>query len=312
MWTLIQVFKAKKIQKVAEDLFGNKFNAYFYEDKKRFASKLLKLLEIETITKNDLSSKEPPKNALIFTSERLFPIAMRGKENSKWNHNIWIPLEPKKLIDKEKLEREFLEAAWKNGLAANYLARCGLKGAFVEVGVFWGKSFLKYFSEFHAILGGPFVGIDNFTGLRNVLPLEHNNSGGDFRDGSYSCTYDNTVFLFEIIGLPKSKYALLNYDLTKLDPTNQLISNVLQNKKISFLHIDVDTYEACYNALQLLTPYLENGALIRFDDWRMTRGDKRIGERGAALKWLEENPKIELIEFSQDGWQDQTFIYNNY
>ncbi len=311
MWNLVNIIRAKKFQKTAENLFDAKFETYFYTDKISFVTKILSLLKIKTLTKN-LLNEEPSTNALVFTPTKIFPVAMREKEMSKWNRKIWIPLQPQKFMNRKKLELEFLEAAWKNGPAANYLARCGLHGAFVEVGIYWGRSFLNYFAELHNILEGSFIGIDNFSGLKNVLPLEHKNSGGSFKDDSYSCTYENVVILFEILKLPKNKYEFVNYDLNKIDHSNQIINNILKNQKISFLHIDVDTYEACYNALKLLTPYLENGALIRFDDWRLTRGDKRIGERGATLKWLQENPEIELLEFSKDGWQDQTFIYNKY
>jgi hypothetical protein len=61
--------------------------------------------------------------------------------------------------------------------------------------------------------------------------------------------------------------------------------------------------------LNFVTPLLEDGALIYFDDWCLCPASSKIGERAAVLRWLASNPRIELIEFDRDTWQHQWFIF---
>jgi hypothetical protein len=56
--------------------------------------------------------------------------------------------------------------------------------------------------------------------------------------------------------------------------------------------------------LEFVTPLLEDGALLYFDDWRLCRANNVVGERAAALDWLARNPDVELIEFDRDAWQN--------
>jgi hypothetical protein len=73
--------------------------------------------------------------------------------------------------------------------------------------------------------------------------------------------------------------------------------------------IDCDIKEPTEQALRFITPLLEPGALIYFDDWRLTRASAEVGERAAALDWLKANPTFELIELYRDLWQHQWFIF---
>jgi hypothetical protein len=78
---------------------------------------------------------------------------------------------------------------------------------------------------------------------------------------------------------------------------------------VSVCVVDCDLRQPTEEVLRFITPLLEPGALIYFDDWRLTRASSLVGERAAALEWLASNPQIELIEFNRDFWQHQWFIY---
>jgi hypothetical protein len=67
--------------------------------------------------------------------------------------------------------------------------------------------------------------------------------------------------------------------------------------------------EPTAQVLKFVGPLLEPGALLYFDDWRLCRGSRLVGERAAALEWLGSNPGIELVEFDRATWQDQWFIF---
>jgi hypothetical protein len=61
--------------------------------------------------------------------------------------------------------------------------------------------------------------------------------------------------------------------------------------------------------LGFISSLLETGALIYFDDWRLCRASRTVGESAAALTWLQAKPDFELIEFDRDSWQSQWFIF---
>ena len=102
---------------------------------------------------------------------------------------------------------------------------------------------------------------------------------------------------------------IVKADLEKYEESKRKLEPILQGKKISFCHIDVDTFYPTYHALKIVQPYLEQGAVLRFDDWRLSRCDPKEGEFGGGKKWLSEQKNIILEPLCQDGWQDQAFIY---
>lgn len=73
--------------------------------------------------------------------------------------------------------------------------------------------------------------------------------------------------------------------------------------------IDCDLREPTEQVLRFVTPLLEVGALLSFDDWRLTRASAEVGERAAALAWLRQHPDFELIELHRESWQHQWFIF---
>jgi hypothetical protein len=83
----------------------------------------------------------------------------------------------------------------------------------------------------------------------------------------------------------------------------------LEAGSVSVCYIDCDLKEPTMQALNFVGPLLEPGALLYFDDWRLCRGSRQVGERAAALEWLDSNPDIELVEFDREVWQHQWFIF---
>ena len=77
---------------------------------------------------------------------------------------------------------------------------------------------------------------------------------------------------------------------------------------VSVCVIDCDLYEPTLQALEFVTPLLEQGGLIYFDDWRLCRASAEVGERGAALTWLARHPEFELVELHRELWQHQWYI----
>ena len=233
---------------------------------------------------------------------------MRQKEGTHWSAVEWFPSARRTFYDDQKAKLPFERAAWENGPIANYLARCNLNGSYIEFGVFWGRSFFKNIEKLNQILKGKFVAVDSFCGLGTVTDLESFYTGGDFRTGAYACSLKNFVNLAKYLNVPMERMETVVADLEKFEESQEKLEAVLQGNKVSFCHIDVDTFNPTYNALKIVCPFLEQVALLRFDDWRLSRCDPNEGEFGGATKWLKENTNILLEPLCQDGWQDQSFI----
>ena len=67
-------------------------------------------------------------------------------------------------------------------------------------------------------------------------------------------------------------------------------------------------YSSTKQALDFLTDYLADGAILVFDDWYCFKGYPHLGEEGACNAWLQENANIKLVPFRRFGWHGMSFI----
>lgn len=80
--------------------------------------------------------------------------------------------------------------------------------------------------------------------------------------------------------------------------------------KAAFVNIDCDLYSSTLQALNFVTPLLQTGSILFFDDWHFSHGDPNLGETGACSKWLENHPNIGLIDYGNVGTMGKLFIVN--
>lgn len=71
---------------------------------------------------------------------------------------------------------------------------------------------------------------------------------------------------------------------------------------IAFVHLDADIYSSTYTVLQAITPRLQKGSLLLFDEYFGQIG-WREGEHKAFTDWLSEHPnlKTSCLAFSASG-----------
>ena len=81
-------------------------------------------------------------------------------------------------------------------------------------------------------------------------------------------------------------------------------------KKAAFVTIDCDLYPSTQQALDFLTPILQTGTVIYFDDWFISNCDMRLGEAGSCRDWLARNPDIELVDYGEVGIMGKIFLVN--
>jgi hypothetical protein len=72
--------------------------------------------------------------------------------------------------------------------------------------------------------------------------------------------------------------------------------------------IDCDLYESTVPVLEFITPLLQQGTILIFDDWFRFRGSRHHGERRACHGWLQRNPGVELEDWYQEGPQCKAFL----
>ena len=289
---------------------ASKIKQLFYRKRLNFLQRLRNTISRKFIDLRHIQTLSPPSDVRVWAEADDFPSVMRQKEGTRWASVEWLPKPGKVFYDHQKASWPFERAAWQNGPIANYLARCNLRGSYIEFGVFWGRSFFKNIENLNQILRGKFIAVDSFQGLGPVTDLEGHYTGGDFRTGAYACGLNNFMSLARYLTTPMERVEVVEADLENFVKSKAKLEPILQGqKKISFCHIDVDTFNPTYNALKIIQPYLEQGAVVRFDDWRLSRCDQNEGEYGGAKKWLKENESVVLEALCQDGWQDQAFIY---
>jgi hypothetical protein len=201
--------------------------------------------------------------------------------------------------------------AWRESVPVEYVARSGLTGHYLEFGTFWGRSFFPAYFRFRHWLQGDFYAFDSFQGLPKPQALETVTTGGDFREHTYNFGYDSFMALAHLLNVDTERLQVIpgfySETLVGHDP-NQY---GLTPQSVSVCVIDCDLYESTTQVLEFVTPLLQTGSLLYFDDWRLCRASREVGERAAALHWLKSHPNFELVEVYRDHWQHQWFIFND-
>ena len=88
---------------------------------------------------------------------------------------------------------------------------------------------------------------------------------------------------------------------------NSKTASEINLRRIAVAWIDCDLYESTIPVLNFITPFLSDGTVIIFDDWRCYRNDPEFGEQKACSEWLERNPQLKLNKLFSFGWNGIAF-----
>ena len=190
-----------------------------------------------------------------------------------------------------------------------YLQVSGLRGNFAEFGTFWGRAFFSSWFELHHWLEGRFFAFDSFAGLSDPERHETAYTSGDFVKGAYGFNHVSFRALATLLGLPEERVVTVPGFFDESLSAARASELGLEPRSISVCRVDCDLLEPTLAVLDFVTPLLDDGALVYFDDWRLCRADSALGERGAVLRWLDANPSFELVQFPSVHWQHQWFIF---
>ena len=193
----------------------------------------------------------------------------------------------------------------------HYLSINKISGDYLEFGVFEGKSFklsmraaVRFYKK--GLASSPrFFAFDSFSGLPEpdtekdhaaVVSKGYFNSGQEkFEKNIRSASRG-----WEVLVIP-------GFYETSLTPEVVEKHNL---SKAAFVNIDCDIYPSALQALRFVTPFLQNGTALFFDDWFYSGGNMELGEARACTEWLRENPDLTLVDFGLGAIGGKVFIVN--
>ncbi len=226
-----------------------------------------------------------------------------------------------RLVDEVVLRLPFVSELFNQGLSKStgllagfhLLSRIELEGDYLEFGVCRGETFRNAIRAaaqgFRATKEGRFPGrffaFDSFQGLPRVASM------GDgvnlYAPGEFSTS--RALFernLGKLLGQFPIEVVAGWFDETLTAATAER----LRLHKAAFVNIDCDLYESTVPVLNFVTPLLQTGTILYFDDWFSYRGSMDHGEPRAAREWLERHPEMRLIDYRNVGITGKMFIVN--
>jgi hypothetical protein len=249
-------------------------------------------------------------DALVIANNDHFPLLMRAAEPLSRAGIVIVPGDPSAVVPDWVRLGSPQDLVWK-WIGAEYPARSGLKGHYVEFGTFWGASFFRAYHFLKGWLAGDFFAFDSFEGLSKPTAQEIEFTANDFYEGAYACNVRSFETIADLVGMDRHRLKAIKGFYSETVVNRQARDYGLEMGSVSICTIDCDLFEPTLQVLEFVRPLLAQGSLIYFDDWRLCRASPHAGERAACLEWLRRHPEIELIELHRDHWQHQWFIYHS-
>ncbi|MBR0801196.1 phytanoyl-CoA dioxygenase family protein [Bradyrhizobium jicamae] len=254
-------------------------------------------------------SKLEGVDAIIVMATLDFSYIIRKCEQHLRNDIAFVPASAEAIVPEPVRRASVGDWATRSSILT-YLYVSGLRGHFAEFGTFWGRAFYGSYFELSHWLQGRFYAFDSFEGLSVPDQRETVYTNGDFIKGAYGYNHISFQALAEILRLPEDRVVTVPGFFDKSLTPAKAEQLGIAPKSLSVVRIDCDLLDPTMSVLEFITPLLDDGALVYFDDWRLCRSDPNVGERGAVIKWLAANPSFELVDFPSIHWQHQWFIFH--
>ena len=204
-------------------------------------------------------------------------------------------------------------------------------GDYLEFGVFQGASFINAYNILKQVyeerftherqLHGDelcarirnrwenirFIAFDSFEGLPEMCGTDTQTN--DFVKGKFCCNEEDFIKNIKGKGVMLEKVATVPgwFEKTCSEETKKK----LRLTKASIVHIDCDLYESTKVVLDFITPLLDDGTIIIFDDWYCYRGNPELGEQKAFYEWVEKLPDWTFTQFQKESHTRNSFISNH-
>lgn len=201
------------------------------------------------------------------------------------------------------------------GLLAGFhlLSRIGVEGDYLEFGVRRGDSFRNailsarraYRTSAGGGFSGRFVAFDSFAGLPAVPSMEE--PGNPYRPGDFAASRESFERNLGRLRAQHHVEVVAGWFDQTLNPAT---AARLGLRRAAFVNIDCDLYESTVSVLEFVTPLLQNGTIVYFDDWYSVGGSMQRGEARAAREWLQRHSHLSLVEYRNVGITGVMFVAN--
>lgn len=225
------------------------------------------------------------------------------------------------LVDQLVLRMPFVSELFNQGLSKSLgllagfhlLSRLEIEGDYLEFGIFRGETLRNavlaarqgYRGTREGRFRGRFIGFDSFAGLPPVSSM------GDgvnlYAAGEFSATRAEVE---ATLGPLRQRHSIELIEGWFADTLVPETAAKLRLNRVAFVNIDCDLYESTVPVLEFITPMLQTGTVIYFDDWFSYRGSTSHGEPRACREWLQRHPEIRLVDYRNVAITGKMFLVN--
>ena len=207
-----------------------------------------------------------------------------------------------------------------------------VSGDYLEFGVYQGDSFIMSFygicdafrSRIKLDINSPlhetcvaersriwdnmrFFAFDSFQGLPQLSKADQ--SSTDFKAGMYQ--YEGSSFLrnLSLAGVNTNKVKTIPGWFK--DTLTEKLLEEQQLKKAAIIWIDCDLYSSTREVLAFVTPLLQEGTILIFDDWFAYKGNPHKGGQKAFHEWIQSehiSQNYVLTQYQKEDWKRNSFI----
>lgn len=196
-----------------------------------------------------------------------------------------------------------------------------IEGDFLEFGVHSGSSFIIYYQQYMRILeqyidddrekfgrlsNTRFFAFDSFKGLPAITE-SLDKTTNNFTEGEYHTEKEEFLKNCQNAGVPSSRLVVVEgfYEHS----LNSKIYKLHNLKQAAIISIDCDLYSSTKETLAFVTPLLQNGTIIVFNDWVTNFHSPEFGEQRAFHEWRLKNPELKFSKYiASTGWNFTAFI----
>lgn len=189
----------------------------------------------------------------------------------------------------------------------DFVANCKIDGDYLEFGVFRGGHFLAAIklAEKCGLKRMRFFAFDSFEGLPEISGVD-GGAPAQFTKGEFTCDESTFRRILRKNSVPMDRVYIEKgwFDDTLTAERRE----ILGLKRAAIVWVDCDFYESTVPCLEFVTPLVQDGTTIIFDDWFCFKGSPKFGQQRAFREWMESNPDITASEFHKYGWTGNSFI----
>ena len=216
---------------------------------------------------------------------------------------------------------------------ARFVACEMIEGDYLEFGVYQGSAFI---SAYHALreqfedrvnlkIGGKdkqasrarrqdlwhsmrFFAFDSFAGLPPLA--EEDTSTADFEQGQFAFPASEFRNKLKMDRVPLDRVRIIEgwFKETCTEQTREAHDLT----RAAIVWIDADLYSSATTALEFITPLIQDGTVIIFDDWYSYRGNPKQGEQRAFQEWKETiRDRFTVREYQKESWKRNSFIVSS-